>query len=81
MFAEAREKSSDQKLAAAYRQGNWIFSLSLPVSLDVVVKGQEAESLCEVKEVSLGAWGNSGIDNLSLVGFLTKITLSGTHFW
>lgn len=35
MFAEAREKSSDQKLA----QVNWIFSLSLPVSLDVVVKG------------------------------------------
>lgn len=35
MFAEAREKSSDQKLAAAYRQMNWIFSLSLPVSLDV----------------------------------------------
>lgn len=35
MFAEAREKSSDQKLAAAYRH----FSLSLPVSLDVVVKG------------------------------------------
>lgn len=28
--------------------------------------------MCEVKEVSLGAWGNSGIDNLSLVGFLTK---------
>lgn len=25
MFAEAREKSSDQKLAAAYRQVNWIF--------------------------------------------------------
>lgn len=42
MFAEAREKSSDQKLAAAYRQVNWIFSLSLPVSLDVVVKGSEA---------------------------------------
>lgn len=38
MFAEAREKSSDQKLAAAYRQVN-CFSLSLPVSLDVVVKG------------------------------------------
>lgn len=31
--------------------------------------------MCEVKEVSLGAWGNSSIDNLSLVGFLTKITL------
>lgn len=28
--------------------------------------------MCEVKEVSLGAWGNSSIDNLSLVGFLTK---------
>lgn len=39
MFAEALEKSSDQKLAAAYRQVNWIFSLSLPVSLDAVVKG------------------------------------------